>query len=64
MTKTANKPRTRRSPQSRMLTSEIKRIREQAEDLLDLLDALEVRARNLGKPRTSHAEVLKKFGVK
>lgn len=64
MTKTAAKPRTRRSPQSRMLNSEIKRIREQAEDLLDLLDALEVRARNLGKPRTSHAAVLKKFGGK
>ena len=37
-------------------------IREEVEDLLDYLDVLEARAKDVGKPRLSHDEVKKRYG--
>ena len=42
----------------------VRRLREEAEDLLDSIDLLEARARNFGKPTSSLAEVKKKLGLK
>jgi hypothetical protein len=39
-------------------------IREEVEDLFDYLDVLEARARDNGKPRLSHAEVKRRYGLK
>jgi len=64
MVKSATKPPPSTSVQGRRLAAELRKLREQAEDLLDLVDALEVRARNIGKPRLTHAQVLRKFAVK
>jgi hypothetical protein len=38
--------------------------REEREDLNDYLDLTEARARDQGKPRLTHAEVKKRYGVK
>jgi len=37
-------------------------IREEVENLLDYLAALEARAKDAGKPRLSHGEVKKRYG--
>ena len=42
----------------------VARMREEAEDLMDSIDLLEARARNLGKPTLSLAEAKKKLGLK
>ena len=39
-------------------------IREEVENLIDYLEVLEARASDQAKPRTSHAEVLKRYRVK
>jgi hypothetical protein len=39
-------------------------VREEVEELFDCLDVLEARARDNGKPRLSHAEVKKRYGLK
>ena len=38
-------------------------IRTELEDLFDYLDVLEARARDQGKPRLTHAEVKKRYGL-
>lgn len=61
MTKAAQQQLTRSIRQKRsVLTS----MREEIEDLIDYLDLLEARTRNAGKPTVSHADVLKKYGLK
>ena len=52
------------STQRKAFARQIARLREELEDLQDSLDAIEARARNLGKPTYSHAEVKEKFGIK
>lgn len=39
-------------------------IREEVEDLFDYLDVLEARARDNGKPRLTHGEIKKRYGLK
>ena len=39
-------------------------LREELEDLNDYLDLTEARVRDEGKPRLTHAEVKKRYGVK
>ena len=39
-------------------------LREELEDLDDYLDLVEARVRDEGKPRFSHAEVKKRYGLK
>jgi LytS/YehU family sensor histidine kinase len=39
-------------------------LREELEDLNDYLDLTEARVRDVGKPRLSHAEVKKRYGLK
>jgi len=39
-------------------------IREEVENLIDYLEVLEARASDQEKPRTSHAEVMKRYRVK
>ena len=39
-------------------------LREEIEDIIDYLDILEARARDAGKPRLTHAEVKKRYGLK
>jgi hypothetical protein len=39
-------------------------IRQEVEDLFDYLDVLEARARDNGKPRLSHADAKKRYGLK
>jgi hypothetical protein len=43
---------------------ELAAIREELEDLFDYLDLLEARARDEGKPRLTHAEMKKRYGLK
>ncbi|HZS55645.1 MAG TPA: hypothetical protein VFA65_14685 [Bryobacteraceae bacterium] len=43
---------------------ELVSLREEVEDLIDYLDILEARARDAGKPRLTHAEVKKRYGLK
>ncbi|PYJ02996.1 MAG: hypothetical protein DME25_14020 [Verrucomicrobia bacterium] len=38
-------------------------IREEVEGLLDWLDLVEARARDQGKPRLTHADVKKRYGL-
>ena len=38
-------------------------IREEVEDLLDYLDLVEARARDQDKPRLTHADVKKRYGL-
>lgn len=44
--------------------SQIESLRDEIEDLSDYLDVLEARARDLGKPRLSHDDVKKRYGLK
>jgi LytS/YehU family sensor histidine kinase len=39
-------------------------LREELEDLNDYLDLTEARVRDAGKPRLTHAEVKKRYGLK
>ena len=39
-------------------------LREELEDLNDYLDVVEARVRDEGKPRLTHDEVKKRYGVK
>ena len=43
---------------------QIATLREELEDLNDYLDLVEARIRDEGKPRLSHAEVKKRYGLK
>jgi LytS/YehU family sensor histidine kinase len=43
---------------------QIASLREELEDLNDYLDLVEARVRDEGKPRLTHAEVKKRYGVK
>ena len=43
---------------------QIATLREELEDLNDYLDLTEARVRDDGKPRLTHAEVKKRYGVK
>ena len=43
---------------------QIATLREELEDLSDYLDLVEARVRDAGKPRLTHAEVKKRYGLK
>lgn len=43
---------------------ELAALRQELEDLFDYLDVLEARVRDTGKPRLSHVEVKKRYGLK
>ena len=43
---------------------QITALREELEDLNDYLDLIEARVRDEGKPRLTHAEVKKRYGLK
>ncbi|MGO8764285.1 MAG: hypothetical protein ACLQSR_04015 [Limisphaerales bacterium] len=43
---------------------QIATLREELEDLNDYLDLVEARVRDEGKPRVSHAEIKKRYGLK
>jgi LytS/YehU family sensor histidine kinase len=43
---------------------QIAALREELEDLNDYLDLVEARVRDEGKPRLTHEEVKKRYGVK
>lgn len=38
-------------------------VREEVEDLMDYLDLLEARAKDAGKPRLSHEELKRRYGI-
>jgi LytS/YehU family sensor histidine kinase len=61
MTKTVQQAVVRSISQKRV---QIATLREELEDLNDYLDLVEARVRDADKPRLSHAEVKKRFGVK
>lgn len=61
MTKTAAKEIARAIGQKR---KQLNAIREDVEGLLDYLDLAEARVRDEGKPRLTHQEVKKRFGVR
>jgi len=58
MTKVVDKKVTRVIAQKRR---ELITIRTEIEDLLDYLEVLEARARDIGKPRLSHEEIKKRY---
>ena len=60
MTKTTEREITRAIGQKR---KQLAVIREEVEDLLDYLDLAEARARDQDKPRLTHAEVKKRYGL-
>jgi hypothetical protein len=59
MTKTLKREISRKVQQKR---EELTAIREEIEYLIDYLDVLEARVRDTGKPRMSHAEIVKRYG--
>ena len=61
MTKTVRRTVVRSISQKRQ---QIAVLREELEDLNDYLDLVEARVRDEGKPRLTHAEVKKRFGLK
>ena len=61
LTKTAQQTVVRSISQKR---EQIATLREELEDLNDYLDLAEARVRDEGKPRLTHAEVKKRYGVK
>jgi LytS/YehU family sensor histidine kinase len=61
MTKTAQQTVVRSISSKR---EQIATLREEMEDLNDYLDLTEARVRDEGKPRLTHAEVKKRYGVK
>lgn len=48
----------------RQKRQQIATLREELEDLNDYLDLTEARVRDQGRPRLSHADVKKRYGVK
>ena len=61
MTKTAQQTVVRSISRKR---EQIATLREELEDLNDYLDLVEARVRDTGKPRLTHAEVKKRYGLK
>jgi LytS/YehU family sensor histidine kinase len=61
MTKTVQRTVVRTISQKRQ---QIAALREELEDLNDYLDVVEARVRDEGKPRLTHAEVKKRYGLK
>ena len=61
MTKTAQQTVVRDITHKR---EQIATLREELEDLNDYLDGTEARVRDEGKPRLTHDEVKKRYGVK
>jgi hypothetical protein len=61
MTKVLEKTVVRSIHQKR---EQIATLREELEDLNDCLDLAEARVRDEGKPRLTHEEVKKRYGVK
>ena len=61
MTKVLEKTVVRSIHQKR---EQIATLREELEDLNDCLDLAEARVRDEGKPRLTHGEVKKRYGVK
>lgn len=61
MTKTAQQTVVRSISRKR---EQIATLREELEDLNDYLDLTEARVRDEGKPRLTHAEVKKRYGLK
>jgi LytS/YehU family sensor histidine kinase len=61
MTKAAEKTVVRSIRQKR---EQIATLREELDDLNDYLDVTEARARDEGRPRLTHAEVKKHYGLK
>ena len=61
MTKTAEKIVVRSIHKKR---KQIAALREELEDLNDYLDVVEARVRDEGKPRLTHDEVKKRYGLK
>jgi len=61
MTKTAQQTVVRSISRKR---EQIATLREELEDLNDYLDLVEARVRDPGKPRLTHAEVKKRYGLK
>jgi LytS/YehU family sensor histidine kinase len=61
MTKTVEKDLVRSIHQKR---EQIATLREELEDMNDYLDLTEARLRDEGKPRLTHAEVKKRYGLK
>jgi LytS/YehU family sensor histidine kinase len=61
MTKTAERTVVRSIHQKR---EQIATLREELDDLNDYLDLTEARVRDEGKPRLTHAEVKKRYGLK
>jgi len=57
----AKKPTTKQS--ETVVRNRLAKLREELEDLTDYMDLLEARARNLGKPRYTTAEVRKRLGL-
>ena len=47
-----------------MLREQIATLREELEDLNDYLDGTEARVRDEGKPRLTHDQVKKRYGLK
>ena len=58
MTRTLQREVTRTVREKRL---QLSAIREEVEDLLNYLDVLDARAKDVGKPRLSHADVKKRF---
>ncbi|HLX60060.1 MAG TPA: hypothetical protein VKX17_02140 [Planctomycetota bacterium] len=48
----------------RYVVRQVSKLRHEIEDLMDYLDLLDARARNLGKPRLSTAAVKQRLGLK
>jgi P2-related tail formation protein len=44
--------------------AQIEALRDELEDLNDYLDVIEARVRDEGKPRLTHAEVKRRYGLK
>jgi LytS/YehU family sensor histidine kinase len=61
MTKTAEKTVARSIRRKR---EQITALREELEDLNDYLDLVEARVRDEGKPRLTHAEVKRRYGLR
>ncbi len=61
MTKTAERAVVRSIHRKR---EQIATLREELEELNDYLDLTEARVRDKGRPRLSHAEVKKRYGLK
>ena len=60
MTKTIEKAVVRSIRRKR---EQIVALREELEDLNDYLDVVEARVRDEGKPRLTHAEVKRRYGI-